>query len=83
MRRFKMTDKFIGNITLRVINYRWTPGKGLECELFAGLWYKSEYNLKEFLAGMNGNWDIYADARDYCASIPTTEAAKQRGRYDK
>jgi hypothetical protein len=25
----------------------------------------------------NGNWDIYTDAKGYCASIPTPEAAAQ------
>jgi len=38
--------------------------------------YYNTTNFPRFIAH-NGNWDIYADARDYCASIPTTEAAKQ------
>ena len=36
-------------------------------------WY---YNVKNFphLIAHHGNWDIYANDKDYCAAIPTDDA---------
>jgi hypothetical protein len=38
--------------------------------------YYNTVNFPHFVCH-NGNWDIYKDDCDYCASIPTTEAAAQ------
>lgn len=49
-----MSERTTGGVLRRVINYRWTRSKGLECEMFPGVWTRSNYTLPELLAGMNG-----------------------------
>jgi hypothetical protein len=38
--------------------------------------YYNKRNFPRFIVN-HGNWDIYANDRDYCAAIPTDEAATQ------